>query len=165
MCRRSTKVPLDGNERMPSQLCESSAGRYKNTMRAPRKHHNFQHLNIPTSQHIDFSTQHKQDSTPPNRCKDIMDPSRPSPDGTCHFFQLPAELRNTIYEYTLTGSRGVLCREEPSNNSGIFRFYAVPVMERDLPRKSASKIGMQQNSDRVSRRPWRPTSSNMFAGS
>lgn len=64
-----------------------------------------------------------------------MDPSQPSPYGTCHFLQLSAELRNTIYEYTLTNSKGVLCRKEPSNNSGIFRFYAVPVMEKRPSRK------------------------------
>jgi len=64
-----------------------------------------------------------------------MDPNQPSPDGTCHFFRLPAELRNIVYEYTLKNPKGVLCREEPPNNSRIFRFYAVPVMEKRPSKK------------------------------
>jgi hypothetical protein len=58
-----------------------------------------------------------------------MDPSQPPIDGTCHFLRFPAELRNTIFEHTLLNSRGVLCREEPLNGPGVFRFYAVPVIQ------------------------------------
>lgn len=49
-----------------------------------------------------------------------MDPVVPSPEGVCHFFQLPAELRNQIYDYVLSDLSGIVCREEPHDGSGLF---------------------------------------------
>lgn len=47
----------------------------------------------------------------PPPCSEAMasgdDPSIPSPDGACHFFRLPAELRNYIYEFALAEPDGV----------------------------------------------------------
>jgi hypothetical protein len=52
-----------------------------------------------------------------------MDPNTPPPDGVCHFFRLPAELRNSIYEYALYNPNGLVCRQDLQGGSHTFRFY------------------------------------------
>jgi hypothetical protein len=59
-------------------------------------------------------------------------PSEPSPDGACHFFRLPAELRNLVYEYVLLDPADLVCRKDPF---GPFRFYPSAAADKDAPDK------------------------------
>ncbi|KAF2711600.1 hypothetical protein K504DRAFT_532166 [Pleomassaria siparia CBS 279.74] len=53
---------------------------------------------------------------------DIRDPGMPSLDGVCHFFRLPGELRNLVYEYVLTEPDGLFHRVD---DKGVERLCLV----------------------------------------
>ncbi|KAF2439781.1 hypothetical protein P171DRAFT_489585 [Karstenula rhodostoma CBS 690.94] len=46
---------------------------------------------------------------------DKVDPSQPPPDGTCHFFRLPRELRDLVYEYSLSEPFGLYWFPRPGD--------------------------------------------------
>ena len=49
-------------------------------------------------------------------------PSIPPSDGRCQFFELPAKLRNEVYEYALTTKDGMMCKLEDNKH---FTYHAL----------------------------------------
>jgi hypothetical protein len=64
-----------------------------------------------------------------------MNPAFPSSDGTCHLFRLPAELRNIIYEYTLSAPNGVVCRATNYTGHILYHFYKAKEVEVFMDRQ------------------------------
>jgi hypothetical protein len=76
-----------------------------------------------------------------------MNPSTPSPDGVWHFFRLPAEVRNMVYEFALSEPAGLVCREAPHITSDLFRFYpSTAAIARSVPPTSSTRSRPLQSS-------------------